>query len=79
MNHHPGRAALLGGGASVAIMLGVAASFTVARPAAATEAFMKETGKPCGECHEAPAGGGKLTPFGEKFKANGNKVPAATK
>ena len=31
-------------------------------------------GRGCGQCHANPAGGGKLKGFGEKFKANGNKV-----
>jgi hypothetical protein len=30
---------------------------------------------PCGQCHTNPAGGGKLKALGEKFKANGNKMP----
>jgi hypothetical protein len=33
------------------------------------------TGKECGQCHVSVTGGGKLTPFGEKFKANQNKLP----
>ena len=37
--------------------------------------FAAQTGKPCGTCHENPAGGGKLKPFGEQFKANGFKLP----
>ena len=52
-----------------------AATSAIVRPARATEEFTKETGKPCGACHEAPKGGGKLTPYGERFRANGNKVP----
>jgi mono/diheme cytochrome c family protein len=46
-----------------------------ARPALATAQFAKETGKSCGACHTAAAGGGPLTPFGEKFHANGDKLP----
>jgi len=45
------------------------------RPAAAKPEFAAQTGKPCGTCHENPAGGGKLKSFGEKFKANGFKLP----
>ena len=36
--------------------------------------FAQQTGKACGYCHANPAGGGKLKPAGEKFKANGNKL-----
>lgn len=44
------------------------------REAAAKAEFAAQTGKPCGQCHMNPAGSGKLKPFGEKFKANGNKI-----
>jgi hypothetical protein len=37
--------------------------------------FAKETGKSCADCHTNPKGGGALTPLGESFKANGNKLP----
>jgi hypothetical protein len=55
-----------------------AAALLVSHPAAATVQFAKDTGKSCADCHTNPAGGGALTPLGEKFKANGNKLPAAT-
>jgi len=66
---------------SVATGMGAAIATTavlvlaISAPAGATAQFAKETGKSCGACHTAPAGGGPLTPFGEKFKANGNKLP----
>jgi hypothetical protein len=60
---------------AVVFALASAASLLVPRPAVATAQFAKETGKACGDCHTSPAGGGALTPFGEKFKANGNKLP----
>ncbi len=50
-------------------------SLVLSQPAAATPKFAKDTGKGCGDCHTNPKGGGALTPFGEKFKANGNKLP----
>jgi hypothetical protein len=50
-------------------------SLVVSRPAVATVQFAKDTGKACGDCHTAAKGGGPLTPLGEKFKANGNKMP----
>ena len=42
---------------------------------AATPAYARQTGLPCGQCHENPAGGRKLKPFGEKFRENGNQMP----
>ena len=60
---------------TAAIIFIVATSLTTSRPANATSAFATQTGKACGQCHEKAAGGGKLTPFGEAFKANGNKLP----
>ena len=54
----------------------VAAAVLVAAPreASAKPEFSQQTSLPCGQCHSNPAGGGKLKSFGEKFKANGNKV-----
>jgi len=60
---------------AAAIAIAGTAILLVPRPAAATMQFAKDTGKSCGDCHTNPAGGGPLTPFGEKFKANGNKLP----
>jgi hypothetical protein len=50
---------------------------TVAAPrlAKAKPEFAAQTGLPCGQCHVAQTGGGKLKPFGDAFKANGYKVP----
>lgn len=45
------------------------------RPATATTKYAAETGKPCAQCHQHPTGGPELTPFGEKFKADGYKLP----
>ena len=45
------------------------------RSANAKPEFAAQTGKACGACHQNPSGGGKLKPLGEKFKANGNKLP----
>ncbi len=44
-------------------------------PAKATPQFASDTQKACGQCHESPSGAGKLTPYGEAFKANGYKLP----
>jgi hypothetical protein len=62
-------------GAAVGVVLFGAMALIASRPAVATMQFTKETGKSCGDCHTAVKGGGPLTPFGEKFKANGNKLP----
>jgi hypothetical protein len=61
--------------AAAVILFAGTTSLIISRPANATPAFATQTGKACGECHESKAGGGKLTPFGEAFKANGNKLP----
>ncbi len=62
-------------GTAAAVVLIGALSLIASRPAAATVQFAKDTGKSCADCHTAAKGGGPLTPFGEKFKANGNKLP----
>ena len=61
-------------GAAAASLLAVTLSATISRTANATPAFAQQTSKPCGFCHQNPAGGGKLKPAGEKFKANGFKL-----
>jgi len=48
---------------------------TAATPAAATQLFATQTGQSCGQCHVKPKGAGPLTPAGQAFKANGNKLP----
>ncbi len=71
-------AAVLAGiaGCAVATLLFAATILVVApREAAATAAYAQQTGLPCGQCHVNPAGAGKLTAFGEKFQANGHKLP----
>lgn len=60
-------------GIGAALLIGTAS--LVPNPANAKPEFAAQTGKPCGTCHTNPAGGGALKPFGEKFKANGNKLP----
>jgi hypothetical protein len=45
------------------------------RVAKAKPEYAAQTGLPCGQCHVDQAGGSKLKPFGEAFKANGYKVP----
>ena len=62
------------GGALAAVAIVAAMSLAIVRPAAATAQFAKDTGKACGDCHTNPNGGGPLTPFGQQFKANGNKM-----
>jgi hypothetical protein len=62
--------------AGIAIALCAGATFALvgATPANAKPEFAAQTKLPCGQCHVNPAGGGKLKAFGEKFKANGNKL-----
>jgi cytochrome c5 len=62
-------------GTAAAVMVAGVASLFVFQPAAATAQFASDTGKSCGDCHTDPKGGGPLTAFGQKFKANGNKLP----
>jgi mono/diheme cytochrome c family protein len=62
-------------GTSAAVMIAGVTSLFIYQPAAATAQFAAQTGKSCGECHTDSKGGGALTAFGEKFKANGNKLP----
>jgi hypothetical protein len=57
------------------LVIAAAGLLVFSQTAVATAQFAKQTGKACGDCHTAQAGGGPLTPFGEKFKANGNKLP----
>ena len=59
---------------AAAILIVGAMSLTISRPASALPAYAQQTGKPCGFCHQNPAGGGALKPAGEKFKANGHKL-----
>jgi mono/diheme cytochrome c family protein len=65
-------------GVAAGVVLVGAMSLIASRPAAATMQFAKDTGKSCADCHTAGKGGGPLTPFGAKFKANGNKLPTPT-
>jgi hypothetical protein len=65
---------VLAGGFALEMAAFVAALTLIisSREAAATYEYSQQTGLPCNQCH---ASGGTLTPFGEKFKANGNKLP----
>ena len=62
-------------GIAAALILSATATLVGMTAANAKPEFAAQTGMPCGQCHQNPAGGGKLKAFGEKFKANGNKVP----
>jgi mono/diheme cytochrome c family protein len=62
-------------GTAAALLAVGATSLIMSRPAAATAQFATETKQACGACHTNPQGGGALTPLGDKFKANGNKMP----
>jgi hypothetical protein len=75
MNVNAKKAFALVCGTAAAVVFVCSVSLVISKPAAATAQFAKDTGKACGDCHTNPAGGGALTAFGEKFKANGNKMP----
>ena len=62
------------GGAAAAILIAGTMMMIGSQPASAKPEFAAQTGKPCGFCHQNPAGGGALKPTGEKFKANGFKL-----
>lgn len=68
------QALILSCGVAAVVMVG-AVSVVIPRTAVATQQFATQTGKSCADCHTNPQGGGALTAFGEKFKANGNKLP----
>jgi hypothetical protein len=61
-------------GIATALLLGLFAILISPTSVSAKPEFAAQTGLPCGQCHTNQAGGGKLKPFGEKFKANGFKV-----
>ena len=66
---------VLASSTAVAVMIAGIGSLLILQPAAATTQFASQTGKSCADCHTDPKGGGALTALGEKFKANGNKLP----
>jgi hypothetical protein len=65
------KSSLIGMGSALgAILVATAIIGSTASPVAAKPEFAAQTGKACGACHANPAGGGKLTAAGEKYKAN---------
>lgn len=61
-------------GIGTALLVSMTVALSVSTPATAKPEFAAQTGLPCGQCHQNPAGGGALKPFGTKFKDNGFKV-----
>jgi len=61
-------------GSMVAAFVALAFVTVTSRPAEANPQFAQQTKLPCGQCHANPGGGGKLKPFGQKFKEKGNKL-----
>jgi hypothetical protein len=61
-------------GAAAALLIAGAMSLTISQQASAMPAYAQATGKPCGFCHQNPAGGGARRPAGEKFKATDHKL-----
>ncbi len=64
-------------GAAVAGLFAAMLSVGASQPASATPQFASQTGKPCGQCHQNPGGGGKLKPFGEKIQSEWQQALAA--
>lgn len=60
---------------AAAILVAGTMSVMMSRQADATPQYAQKTGKACGDCHQKPTGGPELTPFGDKFKANGHELP----
>jgi len=61
-------------GTAAAILIAGTMSLVASQTANAKPEFAAQTGKARGTCHQNPAGGGALKPFGQKFKANGYKL-----
>jgi hypothetical protein len=61
-------------GLAVAAFVALAVFTVTSGPAEATPQFAQQTKMPCGQCHSNPGGGGKLKPFGQKFKEKGNRL-----
>jgi hypothetical protein len=74
MKVHAKKILVVACGSAAAILIAGAMSLTITQKVNAMPAYAQQTGKPCGYCHVNPAGGGKLKPAGEKFKANGHKM-----
>lgn len=74
MKVYANKVIVLACGTAAAIVIAGGLSLGVSQTANALPAYAASTGKPCGQCHQNPAGGGALKPFGEKFKANGHKL-----
>ena len=59
----------IGAFAALAAITVAAVALTIAPPKAeATPQLAAQTKFPCGQCHVSPGGGGKLKPFGQKYK-----------
>ena len=59
----------IGAFAALAAIVVAAAVLTIAPPRAeATPQLAAQTKFPCGQCHVSSGGGGKLKPFGQKYK-----------
>ena len=60
---------VIGAFAALAAIVVAATALTIASPQAeATPQLAQQTKFPCGQCHVSPGGGGKLKPFGQKYK-----------
>lgn len=61
-------------GVGAAVLIGGTFAMLAPPVASAHPQYAVQTKLPCGQCHTSPSGGGKLTAFGRKYKANGHKV-----
>jgi hypothetical protein len=57
---------------TIAAVVAAMTLIAVHQNTAAYPVYSQQTNLPCEQCHTRS---GKLTAFGEKFKANGNKLP----
>jgi hypothetical protein len=59
----------IGAFAALGAIMVAAVALIIAPPRAeATPQLATQTKFPCGQCHVSPGGGGKLKPFGQKYK-----------
>ena len=58
MKAHAKKAFVIVCGTAAAVLIAATLSVTVSIPANATAGFAAQTSKPCGFCHQNPAGGG---------------------
>lgn len=58
-----------------ALLVGGTIALVAPSPAQALPQYAAQFHFPCSKCHVNPAGGGPRNAFGQKFEANGHKLP----